>query len=104
MVHFSHERPQRIKSGACAIPRGGHVKSTDVKTLGGNYSMALSIVLLASVGCTRAGITKAHAHAMKPVPASVKSDSIGNTDTTSVTPKVWELTALAAHEGPSVAS
>ena len=80
------------------------MNNTQVKIIGGNRLLALFIVLLTSVSCARAGATKAHAHAMKPVPASVESDSIGNTDTTSVAPKVWELTALAGSKGPSVAN
>ena len=71
-----------------------------------NYLMALSIAIFASVGCARAGATKAHVRAMKPAPTSEPRGSAAhqNSDTESVTPKVWELTALAARKGPSVAS
>jgi hypothetical protein len=77
---------------------------TKTNTGGQKYSIALSIAILVTAGCTRAGVTKAHAHAMKPVPASVKSDSgsVQNNHTT-VAPKVWELTALAGRKGSSVA-
>jgi hypothetical protein len=76
-----------------------------LRTLCGNYLMVLSIAIFASVGCTRAGATRAHVRAMKPAPKSVPPDSGAprNSDTESVTPKVWELTALAAGKGPSVA-
>jgi hypothetical protein len=74
-------------------------------TVYGKYLMALSIAILASVGCSRAGATRAHVPAMKPAPKSVQPDpgAPRNSDTERVTPKVWELTALAARKGPSVA-
>lgn len=69
------------------------------------YSIALSIAILVTVGCARAGATKAHVRPMKPTPsAQPGSAAHQNSDTESVTPKVWELTALAARKGPSVAS
>ena len=69
-----------------------------------NSSVALAIALLATLGCTRAGATKAHAHAMKPDPSSLAPGSASpqTTDTARVAPNVWELTALAARKGPSV--
>jgi hypothetical protein len=71
-----------------------------------DLSMALSIVLLATLGCARAGATKAHAHAMKPAPSSPAPDSARTqtSDTARVAPNVWELTALALRKGPSSAS
>lgn len=71
-----------------------------------NASITLSIVLLVMVGCTRVAATKGHARAMKPAPTWVRPHpaSSRNSDTTSVTPKVWELTALAPGKGPSAAS
>ena len=69
------------------------------------YSMALSIAILVTASCARAGATKAHVRAMKPTPTSAQPRSTAhqNSDTESVAPKVWELTALAACKGPSVA-
>ena len=77
-----------------------------MNTKGRAYSIATTIAILAAVGCTRAGVTKAHAHAMKPAPTSAQPvpASPQNTDTASLAPKVWELTALAARKGPSAAS
>lgn len=70
------------------------------------YSMALSMAILVTASCARAGATKVHARAMKPTPASTQPGSTAhqNSDTGSVAPKVWELTALAARKGPPVAS
>lgn len=72
-----------------------------MKSPAGRYSMALSMAILVTVGCARAGATKAHVRAMKPAPTSVPRQSAGhqNSDTESVTPKVWELTALAPRKG-----
>ena len=70
-----------------------------------NHSIALLIALLATLGCARAGAAKAHARAMKPAPSSRAPRSAPQpSDTTTVAPHVWELTALAARKGPSVAS
>ncbi|HEY3745904.1 MAG TPA: hypothetical protein VGL17_06660, partial [Gemmatimonadaceae bacterium] len=65
--------------------------------------IALSIAILVTAGCARAGATKAHVRAMKPTPTSAppRPASRQNSDTESVTPRVWELTALAARKGPS---
>jgi hypothetical protein len=73
---------------------------------GRRYSLMLPIAILAALSCSRAGATKAHARAMKPVPTSAQPPSAAhqNSDTESVAPKVWELTALAHRKGPSVAS
>lgn len=68
-----------------------------------NRSIALAFALLVTLGCTRAGATKAHAHAIKPAPASVGPDSLSSGKSDS-TPRVWELTAIAARKGPSAAS
>ena len=69
------------------------------------HTLMLSIAILVSASCSRAGATKAHARAMKPAPTSVQPASPHqNSDTESVAPKVWELTALAARKGPSSAS
>lgn len=67
---------------------------------------ALSIATLAAVSCSRAGATKAHARAMKPAPTSAQPAAATHqdSDTESVAPKVWELTALAVRKGPPVAS
>jgi hypothetical protein len=70
------------------------------------FMIALSIAILATASCARAGATKAHVRAMKPAPTSAQPPSTAhqNSDTESVAPRVWELTALAARKGPSVAS
>lgn len=79
---------------------------TQMASRGREYSIALAIGILVIASCTRAGATKAHARAIKPAPQSVRPGSAAhqNSDTGSVTPKVWELTALAGRKGPSVAS
>jgi hypothetical protein len=97
---YTHVPGVKMKTSRCTpLP-------TKTNTGGHGYSIALSIAILVTAGCTRAGVSKGNAHAMKPVPASMKSDSgsVQNADTTTVTPKVWELTALAPRKGPSVAS
>jgi hypothetical protein len=56
--------------------------------------IALSVAILATASCARAGATKAHWRAMKPAPTSAQPGSASrqNADTESVTPRVWELT------------
>lgn len=57
--------------------------------------LALAIAFLSTASCTRAGATKAHVRAMKPAPTSAQPGSASrqHSDTESVTPRVWELTA-----------
>jgi hypothetical protein len=82
---------------------GSQMKNTSPSAL---VMIALSIAILATASCARAGATKAHVRAMKPAPRSAQPGSASrqNSDTESVTPRVWELTALAARKGLSVAS
>ena len=97
----AHQLPGGLMNNANRRVALARMKSTTRK-----YSMALSIAILATASCARAGATKAHMRAMKPTPTSVqlRSTAHQNSDTESVTPRVWELTALAARKGPSVAS
>jgi hypothetical protein len=87
-----------------------HIKRTalvaQLKSQIRNYSMALSMAVLVIAGCTRAAATKAHVRAMKPAPKSVPAGVrvLRSSETDSVTPRVWELTALAPRKGPSVVS
>jgi hypothetical protein len=75
-----------------------------MKNTGRNASMTLSLAILIAVGCTGAAATKRHARAMKPAPTAVmrRPASRATSDSASVSPNVWELTALAHRKGTSV--
>ena len=94
------------------VSMGSQMKETSpnallmqMKIRGHKTSIALWIGILVGVGCARAGGTKAHVRVMKPTPSAQRGSAAHqNSDTERVTPKVWELTALATSKGPSVAS